>query len=510
MSNATTKSIFHTGRRIRLGIWGLGRGHDFLRRCSAVNMDVVAGCDQNEAMRSRFAEPAPQARLTGDAEEFLSWDFDAVLLATYCHEHGRHAVQCLSAGKHVLSEVTGFHTPAEGVALVDAVERSGLVYNLAENMPFTRQNLFIADRWREGLFGNLLYAEAEYNHDSRRPLTFTYGIAGPPIQPGWTLHAWRSWLHQHYYCTHSLGPIMHITGARPTRVVALPGANSMDAHVPQVKASGMASIAPSLLSLDNGGIVRNFMGSTPNDSHQLRIWGSRAAAVSDRKTLALRVGARGNGYTLEIEPEWPDYGELAEGMGHGGADFWVLYNFARQILTGEPAYWDVYRASDVTLAGIMAYRSAASGGQPMTIPDLRSKASRDQLRYDSLAHRRYDTTGEHLPSGIDTSAIADFTAVMKALIERHATDARAVIDIAVLAPHIKDKPAAAEVARSFRSRLPEVERVYRRALELQTLLGESDAGLMVSQMLDLGAANRVLAPGFPEWLDRQIVSLEAM
>ena len=42
-----SKSIFQTDKRIRLGICGLGRGQHFLKTCAALNMDVVAGCDQN-------------------------------------------------------------------------------------------------------------------------------------------------------------------------------------------------------------------------------------------------------------------------------------------------------------------------------------------------------------------------------------------------------------------------------------------------------------------------------
>ncbi|HOS42370.1 MAG TPA: Gfo/Idh/MocA family oxidoreductase, partial [Armatimonadota bacterium] len=128
--------IFHTDRRIRLGIWGLGRGMSFYRACAALNFDVVAGCDYNAHMRERFRRDVPGAAAYADADAFLAGDFDAVLLATFCPTHAGDALRCLAAGKHVLSEVTAFHTLAEGVALVEAVERSGLVYNLAENYPF--------------------------------------------------------------------------------------------------------------------------------------------------------------------------------------------------------------------------------------------------------------------------------------------------------------------------------------------------------------------------------------
>ena len=140
MTESSFPRIFDTDRRIRLGIWGLGRGMSFYDTCRALNIDVVAGCDYNAHMRENFLAHNPGAFVTADADEFLAQDFDAVLLATFCVDHAGDALRCLAAGKHVLSEVTAFHSMAEGVKLVEAVERTGLVYNLAENYPFSAAN----------------------------------------------------------------------------------------------------------------------------------------------------------------------------------------------------------------------------------------------------------------------------------------------------------------------------------------------------------------------------------
>ena len=37
--------VFNTDKRIKLGVWGLGRGGDLIACCKALNIDVVAGCD---------------------------------------------------------------------------------------------------------------------------------------------------------------------------------------------------------------------------------------------------------------------------------------------------------------------------------------------------------------------------------------------------------------------------------------------------------------------------------
>lgn len=497
--------VFDTDHRIRLGIWGLGRGAGFAEMCSSLSIDVVAGCESYVPARQAFLAAVPGARVTADAIEFLSWDFDAVLLATYCPDHGAHALQCLEAGKHVLSEVTAFQTPAEGVALVEAVDRTGLTYNLAENYPFTKPRLYLARRFGEGLFGDLIYAENEYNHDSRRPLTFRYN-GGSAVRPGHSLHGWRSWQHQHFYSTHSLGPIMHITGDRPTRVVALSGGNSMAANVSQVASAKMATVAPSLITLSRGGLMRNFMGSTPNDTHLLRLWGTKAAAVYDG-ALSLRVGGKGEGTFLSVEPGWSDtadlprgaeLGRLAEQSGHGGGDFWVLYQFARQLLTGEPAFWDVYRAADVTLAGILAYRSALEGGRTYDIPDFRDATARDTWRTDRLTQTPYDWRNGPFPKEVDRDELSDFTDVMSALIDVHATGARAAADILALERDITDFSPARAVLEQFLSRRDEMRRVFTRARKLRALAPGSDGARMIEEMLDLAEADRTESDDFAD------------
>lgn len=52
--------IFDTDQRIRLGIWGLGRGSSFIRAAKELNIDVVAGCDFHEDMLKRFQENCPE------------------------------------------------------------------------------------------------------------------------------------------------------------------------------------------------------------------------------------------------------------------------------------------------------------------------------------------------------------------------------------------------------------------------------------------------------------------
>jgi len=497
MPRASKSPILKSDKRIRIGIWGLGRGMSFYETCKVLNFDVVAGCDYNDHMRRAFLQANPGALATPNADEFLAADFDAVLLATYCPSHAGDAIRCLEAGKHVLSEVTAFHTMAEGVKLVETVEKTGLVYNLAENYPFSAANMWLAARWKEGLFGDLMYAEYEYVHECR-PLCYTY-IDGVPVQPGWTVHNWRSWINVHYYCTHSLGPVMLITGTRPVRVVSLPGRQHLAGYL-MPGPEGMGGIAPSLISMDNGAVVRNLMGSTTNDTHAQRIWGTLGSAEI-RDGLYLRLGASGLGPKLQVEPRWSELGELAARTGHGGGDFWVLYHFARQILDGTPAPWDIYAAADVTIPGILAFRSSLEGGKPYEVPDFRSKADRDACRADDWAQERYDVGKGCFPRGADPKLTGKFTTVMNDLI-RHATQYRAWADWAKVTDSATEPRQVLALADSLIADHPQMRKVMRAARKIVDAHPRSDGARMLREMLELAEEDITMKPGFLDGLKR--------
>lgn len=492
----STTRVFDTDRRIRLGLWGLGRGMSFSKTSAQLNCDVVAGCDYNEHMRKKFLGANPGAFATADAEEFLKQDIDAVLLATFCPAHGDDAIRCLRAGKHVLSEVTAFHTMAEGVRLVEEVERSGKIYNLAENYPFTPVNRYLARRWQEGLFGELMYAEYEYVHECRS-LAYTY-IDGMPIQPGNTVHNWRSWQHFHYYCTHSLGPVMVITGTRPTRVVALPATQAL-AGYPTRNEEGMRGIAPSLITMSNGAVVRNLMGATTNDSHVQRLWGTLGSAEANiGRNLALRLGGSGKSPKFEVTPTLDALGEMASKTGHGGGDFWMIYYFARQILSGEPAPFDVYAASDVTVPGILAYRSSMNGGTPYDVPDFRNREERDAWRGDHGAQQRYETKAV-FPATCDPSITLEFTATMKALIE-HTTAYRAYVDWSKVAADMANPEELRPVAEKLLAGYDDLLNTYAQARQIIEACPCTDGARVLAEMLELGGEPEVTSPGFRESL----------
>ncbi len=499
-----TQGIFNSDQPLRLGIWGLGRGLSFFKTCQALNIDVVAGCDFNQHMRDRFEEMNPRAYITDDADKFLEQDFDAVLLATYCPAHAGDAIRCLKADKHVLSEVTSFHTMAEGVRLVEMVAETGKVYNLAENYPFSAANMWLARKWREGLFGELMYAEYEYVHECKT-LAYTY-IDGQPIRPGNQAHSWRSWLDFHYYNTHSLGPMMHITNLRPTRVTALPSTPTLAGYILNAR-EGMGGITPSLINMSNGAVVRNLMGATTNDTHQQRLWGTLGSAEIIDGTLRLRLGASGHSPKYPIIPHWDELGELAAKTGHGGGDFWTLYYFARQILEGTPAPFDVYTAADCTIPGIQAFRSSLEGGVPFEVPDFRDPQQRDAYRDDHFAQQRFDHRNGLFPAEQDESLTMQFSLTMRDLINT-STAYRAYRDWKQVLPDMATPESLLTVVDGLIAALPRLVEVQQIARKIVNQYPGSVAARVLREMLELSDEEITSHPGFAKDLETERARLE--
>ena len=122
--------------KIRVGVIGVGRGKGFVRGAGPhLGMELVALCDTWEERLRQLGAELKVATYT-DYDKFLEHDMDAVILANYFHEHAPFAVKALRAGKHVMSETAACFTLAEGVALVEAVEKSGQIYMFADNYPY--------------------------------------------------------------------------------------------------------------------------------------------------------------------------------------------------------------------------------------------------------------------------------------------------------------------------------------------------------------------------------------
>lgn len=87
----------------------------------------------------------------------------------------RHVVATLNAGKHVLCAVPAAYSLEECYKLKDAVLTSGLTYMMSETSYYRQNTISVRQFYKDGLFGNIFSAAAEYNHPGLDTLWFENG-----------------------------------------------------------------------------------------------------------------------------------------------------------------------------------------------------------------------------------------------------------------------------------------------------------------------------------------------
>ena len=368
-------------KKIKVGVVGAARGKAFGVAAGAkLEMELVALCDTWQRRLEQVGEQLDVATYA-DFDEFLQHDMDAVILANYFHEHTRLAVKALKAGKHVMSETTACFTPAEGVALVEAVEKSGKIYMLAENYPYMVFNQEMRRIFRTGKIGTFMYGEGEYVHPESAD--FWNSISNG-------IDHWRNWIPATYYCTHSLGPIMYITDTRPVKVNGLVMPHCDDDPVTQRCPRRNDDASMIALRMNNGAVVKLLQMWRRGESVWTRIHGSRGQMENLRHGNTQKVRIRREQYhqrrTGPVDqtylPEFPKHHQEAMKATHGGGDFFMNYHFAEAIRKNTPPYFDVYRGVAMSLVGILAYRSALNDSNALEIPDFRKKSVRRRYADD--------------------------------------------------------------------------------------------------------------------------------
>ena len=360
--------------KVRIGVLGAYRGTSMINYCKrADHAEVVAICDKDpEALEAqKEAAQGLDIAFYDRFDDFIRHDMDAVVLANYANEHAPFAIRCLKRGLHVCSEVLPVQNMKEAVELVEAVEESGLIYAYGENYCYMPASYEMKKQYESGEIGEFEYGEGEYVHNCES--------IWPQITYGDPDH-WRNFMFANFYCTHSLGPIIHITGLRPVSVTGYEGSKTTRGWRVGRRCD---QFGIEMVTLENGGIVKSIHGDLYKNSIWYTVYGSLGRAESAREDAEKEDvrqiyvntdpadGDYEHGKLEAYRPARP-YDDKALAFGHGGSDFYTMWHFVEK-LRGNPDadIIDVYEALDMFLPGMFAYRSVLAGGIPMAIPDLR-------------------------------------------------------------------------------------------------------------------------------------------
>lgn len=385
-------------QKIKVGVFGAGRGMTMVNQLiNSEYAELVAICDKFKPSLDNARRHAEEHGLhitcCESFDDFIQCDMDAVVLANYANEHAPYAVRCLESGRHVMSEVLVCANMAEAVKLVEAVEKSGKQYSYAENYCYTPTRWEMKIRYQRGDIGEFLYGEGEYVHDCT-------GI-WPGITYGQRNH-WRNTMSSSFYNTHSLGPILNICGMRPIRVSGFETPNT-----PPMRHLGQTAGSAALLAVtvENGGVIKSLhgLGLKPGSDHY-RVNGEYGCLYDRGGNIETYIEEPDHNYEGKRENYTPEFIiKDAAGSGHGGGDFFTTYYFIKAILGDEEAKKntiDVYRAIDMSVPGILGYRSIVNGGAPQIIPNFRNKEEREAYRNDTFCTFKEIAGDMYVPTNV--------------------------------------------------------------------------------------------------------------
>lgn len=369
--------------RLNVGIVGAaGRGGSFRAALEASGARVHAVCDiQADKLDECAARFNASEKYTDYAEMLEKSDLDAVVIGTPMPLHVPQSVAALDRNIHVLCEVPAAVSIDECITLVAACRRSKAIYMMAENYIYARPIQLVSHIARQGLFGEIYYAEGEYLHELKELNEITK----------WR-RRWQTGIDGITYGTHSLGPILHcMPGDRVARVCC----EGSGHHYKDPRGEPYhQESAVMLCKTVRGALIKirvDMISDRPHamNVHQIQgtdgVFESSRGAPDDRHRIWLR--------DLSREIRWHDLDELmtidslasrylppslkdipAEALraGHGGGDYFEVLDFLRAVRGEIPCPIGIDAAMDMTLPGLVSQQSILQHGNWLPVPDSRT------------------------------------------------------------------------------------------------------------------------------------------
>lgn len=389
---------------VRLAVVGGQRGAAFSGALETLRdrVELVAVCDLQEEVLARWRQEHPGIATFTDYDRMLERSgCNAVFIATPVLLHARQAIKAMQGGVDVLSEVTAAQTLDDCWGLVETVEKTGRIYMLAENYCYMRENMAVLRMVKEGVFGEVYYAEGAYIHSVPDLLFAEDGSL-----------TWRGQLVRekrgNWYPTHSLGPVaqwLRTARGGPDRLASTAtftctgrsierymARNFPESHsLLQLKPT-LDDNAITLIRTEQGKAIMirvDFASNRPHNMTHYALQGTAGAYLSPRwerdsslvwldgksPASATGVAAEWEDFGLYLHrydhPLWQEWGQIAESAGHGGGDFFVLLEFLTAIETGGPPPIDVYDAVTWSSITPLSEQSLVQGNAPVDVPDFR-------------------------------------------------------------------------------------------------------------------------------------------
>ena len=151
------------GDRVRFGIIGVGmQGSGLLAQSIELpGVECVAACDLYDGRHTLAREivQAGSARHAALPGALDNKDIDCIVAAVPDHWHRQVVVDAVSAGKDIYCEKPMSHSPADGVAMVDAAKKSGRIVQIGSQRVSSQICAKAKEMIAEGMLGDMMLVE---------------------------------------------------------------------------------------------------------------------------------------------------------------------------------------------------------------------------------------------------------------------------------------------------------------------------------------------------------------
>ena len=376
-------------KKVRIAVVGGGFGLVFYWHLHP-NCTVTAVTDLREDRRAALKNAFSCDNVFPSLETMLKEarnSFDAVAIFTGAPDHVKHSLMCLDAGKHVISAVPAGINVEECELLLDKVKKTGLKYMMAETSYYHPATIAARQWFKEGLFGNLYYTEAEYLHAGME-FELWKNPDGTPT--------WRWGLPPMLYPTHCTSFLTGVTGEQLTEVTCIGWTDNDPILKGNLYNDNPFWNETALFKTDRGNALRvgiHWRGAFGN-CERAQWYGDKMSFFKPNanggehiiRRSSHKMGKDKAGFASKLADyeEWtpPNYAaqmlpkSLEPGFDkfHEGSEVFLVQEFIDALLNDRQPGIDIYEALAYTVPGIIAHQSALKNGEQMKIPQYVRKS----------------------------------------------------------------------------------------------------------------------------------------
>ena len=402
---------------IKLGLVGLGSFGSVFAPLFASHplVDSIALCDAEESKLQKFVEHPVTAKKLDKNCVFTSFDdicqsdCDALAIITQPSLHAPQCIQAMESGKDVYSAVPVICLPDDDEMMewchkiIEATKRTGKNYMLGETTIFRPQTMFCSRMARQGLFGDFVFAEAEYAHDldsgcSLREVRQSRqtGKIGSQLGDAMQKYYDRGFKnHPMAYPTHSVSGVVEVMRSKPVKVSAYGYRNAN--HDPYFANSDFSNIT-AFFQMDNGAAFRvaeyrEISANIGLEGEDFRIFGTRGSyscndwrnngrteptpekkpnvskKLTDAEMFDPLPREVADAYNMALNKDAKPGDDFVP-QGHGGSHPYLVHEFVTSVAEQRRPFIPIEKAATYMAMGVAAHKSAQRDGELVKVEDF--------------------------------------------------------------------------------------------------------------------------------------------